>query len=132
MAIFYRITEGIGITIYLAEHSDPWQRRYVFTYRVRIENVGDTPAQLVWRHWNIHDSVAGESEVEVEGVVGKRPLLALGEVHEHESLCVLQGPEEDMEGYYQFRRPDSSTVQTAILASCCDSTLRRDIRRQSL
>ena len=43
MDIFYQITEGIRITArpsYLADQSDPWQRRYVFTYRIRLENVG--------------------------------------------------------------------------------------------
>lgn len=117
MDIFYQITEGIRITArpsYLSDQSDPWQRRYVFTYRIRLENVGDTPAQLVWRHWYIHDSVAGKSEVEGEGVVGKKPLLTPGQVHEYESFCVLQSPQGHMEGYYEFRRPDGSSFQAAI------------------
>lgn len=117
MDIFYRMTEGIRITarpFYLADQSDPWQRRYVFTYHIRIENVGETPVQLLWRHWYIHDSVAGESEVEGEGVVGQKPLLRPRQVHEYESFCVLQSPLGHMEGFYQFRRPDGSTFEAAI------------------
>ncbi|CAN5628459.1 Co2+/Mg2+ efflux protein ApaG [soil metagenome] len=107
--MFYQMTEGIRITVrpsYAAEHSDPMEPRYVFVYRIRIENTSDRTAQLGWRHWFIHDAVAGDSEVEGEGVVGEQPVLAPGETHEYESFCVLRGPLGHMEGYYEFTRPD--------------------------
>ena len=117
MPFFYRITEGIRVTAqpyYVAEQSDPNQQRYVFAYHIRIENVGKQIAQLMWRHWYIHDPVAGDNEVEGEGVVGQQPLLKPGDVHEYQSFCVLRGPEGHMEGTYQFRRPDGSTFEAAI------------------
>lgn len=115
--MYYRITEGIRVTVqpvYLPQHSSPATPRYVFAYHIRIENVGDRAAQLVWRHWYIHDPQAGNSEVEGEGVVGEQPLLAPGEVHEYQSFCVLEAPGGSMEGYYEFKRPDGSRFKAAI------------------
>ena len=114
---FYRETDGIRVTAqpyYLAEHSDPADERYVFAYRMRIENVGEHPAKLVWRHWYIHDVAAGDSEVEGEGVVGEQPTIGPGSVHEYQSFCVLEGPEGSMEGYYEFRRPDGQVFRAGI------------------
>jgi ApaG protein len=115
--MYYRITEGIRITVqpfYLPEQSHPHAARYVFAYHIRIENVGDRAAQLIWRHWYIHDPAAGDSEVEGEGVVGEQPLLGTGEVHEYQSFCVLGGPEGTMEGYYEFVRPDATRFRADI------------------
>jgi ApaG protein len=115
--MFYRITEGIRITahpFYLPGQSDPAEPRYVFGYRIRIENVGREPARLRWRHWYVHDPVAGDSEVEGEGVVGEQPLLSSGSVHEYQSFCMLRGPAGHMEGYYVLERPDGTRFRAAI------------------
>ena len=48
---------------YMADQSDPETDQYVFAYRVVIENVGVDPARLFWRHWYIHDPVAGDQVV---------------------------------------------------------------------
>jgi ApaG protein len=114
---FHRETNGIRVTaqpFYLAEHSDPSDERYVFAYRMRIENVGEQPAQLVWRHWFIHDPASGDTEVEGEGVVGEQPLIGPGGVHEYQSFCVLEGPEGSMDGFYEFRRPDGNIFRAQI------------------
>jgi ApaG protein len=110
-------TDGIRVSaepFYVADHSDPSEARFVFAYRMRIENVGEQPAQLVWRHWYIHDPVAGNSEVEGEGVVGEQPLIGPGDVHEYQSFCILEAPEGSMEGFYEFRRPDGSRFNARI------------------
>ena len=114
---FYRITEGIRITVlptYAPEHSDPAEPRFLFVYHIRIENTSDKTAQLLWRHWYIHDELAGDSEVEGEGVIGEQPTLAPGDVHEYESFCVLRGPRGSMAGYYEFRRADGSQFRAEI------------------
>lgn len=114
---YHRETHGIRVSaqpFYMAEHSDPEDQRYVFAYRMRIENVGPEPAQLVWRHWFIHDNAAGLSEVEGEGVVGEQPTLSPGAVHEYQSFCVLEGPQGSMEGFYEFLRPDGSRFNATI------------------
>ncbi len=115
--LFYCITDGIRVTAdprFLPGESDPRVPRYVFAYRIRIENVGAQAATLRWRHWHIHDPVAGDSEVQGEGVVGEQPRLEPGNVHEYQSFCVLRGPDGHMEGYYLLERPDGTTVRAAI------------------
>ena len=114
---YYRSTNGIRITVtprFSPEHSDPSEPRYLFIYHIRIENVGERTAQLTWRHWFIHDDVAGDTEVQGEGVVGEQPVLAPGDVHEYESFCVLQAPSGSMAGYYVFRSPDGAEFNAEI------------------
>jgi ApaG protein len=114
---YYRQTEGIRVTVrpsYLRHQSQPAQRRYVFAYRVRIENVGSQPAQLLTRRWRIHDSAGRDTEVEGEGVVGQQPHLRRGQVHEYESFCVLESPSGHMEGEYRFRRADGTVFHAEI------------------
>jgi ApaG protein len=117
MTLFYRMTEGIRITVYpsyVPAQSDPDAARFVFSYRIRIENVGPKAAQLVWRHWYIHDPVAGDQEVSGEGVIGQKPVIQPGGVHEYSSFCVLQGPEGSMEGSYEFLRAGGVSFRAAI------------------
>ncbi|MYI22129.1 MAG: ApaG domain, partial [Gammaproteobacteria bacterium] len=59
--------DAMAITVrpeYATRYSDPRVHQYVFTYDVTIRNVGGETAQLLWRHWLIHDPVAGDHEVE--------------------------------------------------------------------
>ena len=114
---FYRSTNGIRISVwprFAPDHSDADEPRYLFVYHIRIENVGDRTAQLLWRHWFIHDDVGGDTEVEGEGVVGEQPVLAPGDVHEYESFCVLQGSSGHMEGYYLFGTPEGEEFEAQI------------------
>ena len=102
-------THGIRVTVrprYLAERSLPQAARYVFTYAVRIENVGAQTVQLLTRRWLIHDDLGEELEVAGEGVIGVQPVLGPGEVHEYESFCILKSPSGFMEGHYAFVADD--------------------------
>ena len=115
--LYYRITNDVRVTVrpgYAPEHSDEMEPRYVFIYRIRIENVGSRTAQLRWRHWYIHDAVGGDTEVEGEGVIGEQPVLAPGDAHDYESFCVLRGPRGHMDGFYEFRRTDGSEFRVDI------------------
>jgi ApaG protein len=106
---FRATSQGIRVTVrpsYLVSQSEPASGRYVFVYRIRIENLGGDPVQLIWRHWHIHDPTGGDTEVEGEGVVGQQPVIAPGEEHEYESFCVLAGPHGHMEGFYEFMSGD--------------------------
>jgi ApaG protein len=117
VSLFHAITEGIRVTVrpaYAPEHSDPLEPRYVFVYRIRIENLADFTAQLRWRHWFIEDDAEGTSEVQGEGVVGEMPTLAPGEVHEYQSFCVLRGPSGSMHGYYLFHRTDGQALKVQV------------------
>lgn len=116
--MFYRITNGVRITVrprYAEDHSDPSEPRHVFVYHIRIENVGDQTAQLMWRHWDIHDdALLDDTQVEGEGVVGEQPVIEPGQVHEYESFCVLRGTHGWMEGWYEFVRLDGSKFRADV------------------
>ena len=74
-------TEGIRVRVspgFSLAQSDLAEGRFVFTYHIEMENEGDAAAQLLWRHWNIHDSGGEDSEVDGEGVVGEQPTLSPG------------------------------------------------------
>ena len=115
--VYQQITGDVRITVrpaFAPEHSDPAAATWVFVYFIRIENLGDRTIQLLARHWFIHDEVAGDSEVEGEGVVGEQPVIAPGDVHEYDSFCVLRGAEGHMAGSYRFRRTDGIEFEAAI------------------
>jgi ApaG protein len=116
-ALFYRITEGMRITArprFLPEQSRPEVGHFVFTYSIRLENVSDQVAQLVTRHWRIHDEVGEQSEVRGDGVVGEQPSIPAGGTYEYHSFCVLKSPQGWMEGSYHFVRPDGTEFDAAI------------------
>lgn len=110
-------TEGICVetqSFYVAERSDPSRGFYFFAYRIRITNEGAQPAQLLSRHWIIHDGKGRVEEVRGDGVVGEQPLLGPGDSHEYTSFCPLPTPWGSMEGSYLFRRPDDSNFTAQI------------------
>ncbi len=114
---FYRMSHGMRITVrplYLPDRSAPAEHRYVFAYFIRIENVGDQPAQLLSRSWLIHDSAGEDTEVSGEGVVGEQPTIAPGRVHEYQSFCILKSRSGSMEGQYHFVRADGTSFDADI------------------
>ena len=111
------LTDGIRVTVrprFSLAQSDPAEGEFVFSYHVRMENVGPQAAQLLFRHWLIHDSTGEDQEVDGEGVVGQQPLIVPGKSHEYQSFCVLTSPLGFMEGYYTFVRPDGTRFRVAI------------------
>ena len=114
---YHRVTDGIRITVrpeFLPGQSRPVAGQWVFSYDIRIENVGSESAHLLTRRWLIHDSIGEDVEVQGDGVVGLQPLVEPGEVHEYQSFCVLKSPEGHMEGSYTFERPDGSRFEAGI------------------
>lgn len=103
--LYEKSTQGIRVAVHprfsLAD-SDPADGTFVFSYVINLENQSDATAQLLFRHWLIHDAAGDDSEVDGEGVVGEQPILAPGETHEYQSYCVLRSPAGYMEGHYTF------------------------------
>lgn len=97
---------GVKITVktqYLAEHSTPTAGRFAFAYTITITNNGDTPVQLLRRHWIITDGNRKIQEVRGDGVVGVQPVIAPGQSHTYTSGAVLETPIGTMEGSYQMQ-----------------------------
>ncbi len=97
------LTNGIQIEVessYVPEHSDP--HSFFFKYRVRIENSGEKPVQLLSRHWIITDGNGHIEEVKGPGVIGQQPRLQPGQAFEYESFCPLATATGFMRGTYQM------------------------------
>lgn len=102
-------TRGFRVGVeprYEAAHSDPDDRRFIFSYRVRIVNESDAPATLMARRWVIVDADGDRHDVEGEGVVGRRPRLEPGTSHEYTSFCPLRTSWGTMEGSYSMISDD--------------------------
>ena len=85
---------------YLAEQSAPEQGLYVFSYTITITNVGEVPAQLISRTWNVNDANGHTEKVKGLGVVGHQPLLQPGEAFEYTSGTRLRTPTGTMHGSF--------------------------------
>ena len=114
---YEKATEGIRVQVqprFSLADSDPADGTFVFSYRVNMSNEGDSAAQLLFRHWCIHDSTGEDSVVDGDGVVGEQPFLEPGDSHEYRSYCVLRSPVGHMEGYYTFVRADGEEFRVEI------------------
>lgn len=114
---YYKETNGMRVTVrpvFLPDQSRPAQQQYVFAYFIRIENVSKRTAQLLSRHWYIHDDIGEDNEVVGDGVVGQQPLFSPGHVHEYNSFCILKSVSGHMEGSYRFIGRDDVLFDVAI------------------
>jgi len=114
---YEKTTEGIRVVVrpsFSLPYSEPEDGKFVFTYLVLMENQSGEVAQLLYRHWHIHDSEGEDLEVDGEGVLGEQPTLAPGKSHVYESFCVLHSPVGFMEGYYTFVRPTGEEFRVPV------------------
>jgi ApaG protein len=101
-------------TQYLADQSDPERSSYVFAYTITIKNTGQTPAQLISRHWIIVDANNHVEEVRGLGVVGHQPLLRPGEQFEYTSGTAIRTPQGSMTGKYFCVAEDGEQFEAKI------------------
>src|SRR3989442_1450029 len=99
-------TQGVRVgaaAFFLPDQSDPAENKYLFGYTIVIANQGDSPVQLVSRHWVIIDGNGEHEEVRGPGVVGETPRLEPGQAFKYQSFCPLPTPWGTMEGTYRMR-----------------------------
>lgn len=101
-------------TQYIEEQSKPDQDYFVFAYTITIINKGDSPAQLLNRHWVITDSNQKVQEVRGEGVVGEQPHLKPGEQFVYTSGTMLETSVGTMKGSYEMRSDDGTMFDAQI------------------
>lgn len=97
------ITKGVLVSVevtYQPHQSDPRISRFVFSYRVTIENLTKTAIQLLRRHWIIFESNGTKREVEGAGVIGEQPIIQPNEIFQYTSWCPIQHRIGYMEGTY--------------------------------
>ena len=98
-------TNGVHIeakSTYDSERSSRAENRYLFSYDIRISNVGHETVQLISREWFITDDNGEVQRVQGDGVVGEQPVLAPGESFEYTSFCPLNTPGGTMHGSYHM------------------------------
>ncbi|MGB1658485.1 MAG: Co2+/Mg2+ efflux protein ApaG [Longimicrobiales bacterium] len=114
---YEKSTKGIRVEVsprFSLADSDPAEGTFVFSYTISMANEGEDTAQLLFRHWRIHDAGGDDSMVDGEGVVGEQPVLAPGESHEYRSYCVLRSPVGFMEGHYTFVRDNGEEFRVEV------------------
>ena len=110
-------TEGITVEVtpeFLENESAPDINKYLWAYRILIENEGDSWAKLISRHWVIINAEGDKEDVKGPGVVGYTPELKPGDTFTYTSFCPLDTPWGTMEGSYTLIRRDSSEFKAKI------------------
>jgi ApaG protein len=124
-------TRNIRVTVrafYLEDQSQPEEGRYVWAYRVTIENRGLETVQLISRSWHITNGLGRAQHVHGEGVVGEQPVLDPGESFEYTSGTPLDTPTGFMAGAYHMLAPASGeSFDVTIPAFSLDSP-HQDLR----
>lgn len=102
-----QITAGVKVSvdvIYQPEYSNPEKLHFMFSYQITIENLSVNTIQLISRHWDIFDAIGLHKEVDGEGVVGEKPILAPGASYQYVSGCNLNSEIGYMQGYYAMQK----------------------------
>ena len=125
MTAYSATTRGIRVSVqpvFLEDQSEPDRGRYVWAYRVQIENAGRETVQLLRRTWRITDAHGRVLNVHGDGVVGEQPTLEPGEAFEYTSGTPLETASGFMEGEYHMVVPLSGEAfDIAIPAFSLDS-----------
>lgn len=98
-------TKGVRVTVrafFLEDQSQPEEGRFVWAYRVTIENQSRQTVQLLSRTWRITNAIGRVQHVHGEGVVGEQPVLDPGESFEYTSGTPLDTPTGFMQGLYHM------------------------------
>jgi ApaG protein len=121
--MYSAVTRDIEVQVepfYLAERSDPDENRYVWAYRVTIDNQSREFVQLLSRYWHITDGAGRVEEVRGTGVVGEQPSLKPGDSYQYTSGCPLSTPSGIMVGRYTMRNGRGELFDVAIPAFSLD------------
>jgi ApaG protein len=122
--MYSHTTRDIVVTVrpfFLEDQSAPHEDRYVWAYRVRIENRGLRTVQLLNRHWIITDAVGCVQDVRGPGVVGEQPVLRPGDTFEYTSGAPLATPSGIMRGSYEMEGEGGDRFEIVIPAFSLDS-----------
>jgi ApaG protein len=122
--MYSSVSNKIRVTVepkFLAEHSEPDEGRYFWSYTIEIANGGDVTVQLTHRHWEITDASGRREEVQGPGVVGEKPTLKPGEAFRYTSGCPLSTPSGIMVGTYRMIDETGRAFDVEIPAFSLDS-----------
>lgn len=121
---YEEITRDIKIAVepdFLEDQSDPEESRYLWSYRVTIENKSEMSVQLLSRYWRITDGRGRVREVRGEGVIGEQPVIAPGRAFEYTSGAPLETASGFMTGTYHMRASSGESFEVGIPMFALDS-----------
>lgn len=98
-------TNDVSVVVrafYLGDKSRPDEGKFMWAYRITIENRGRATLQLLRRSWVITDARGRVQRVHGDGVVGQQPVLEPGETFEYTSGTPLDTPSGFMTGTYHM------------------------------
>jgi ApaG protein len=110
-------TRDIKIAVepnFLEDQSDPDENRYLWSYRVTIENKSELTVQLLSRYWRITDGRGRVREIRGDGVIGEQPVIAPGRAFEYTSGAPLETPSGFMTGTYHMRASSGESFEVGI------------------
>lgn len=118
--VYRATTEGIRVHVrsrFEPEFSKPMEQRFIFSYRISIENKSHKAIKIMRRHWTIVDSIGQVREVEGKGVVGVQPEIMPGRVFEYDSACDLTSGLGTMSGCYEVQncRPHGASCFQVVI-----------------
>jgi len=122
--MFTKTTRDIKVTAspnFLADYSEPTDNHYVWSYTIHLENYGQTPVQLINRHWKITDAKGVTHEVRGAGVIGEQPVLKPGESFQYTSGTALAAPSGVMLGEYGMVTLEGEHFDVEVPAFSLDS-----------
>jgi ApaG protein len=93
---------------------------YIWAYHVRIENKSDKIVQLISRHFRIIDEKGNIQEVNSEGVVGEKPILAPQASFSYSSGVHLKYPSGIVYGHYEVKLKNGEKFNVKIPAFSLD------------
>ncbi|MBB3952418.1 Co2+/Mg2+ efflux protein ApaG [Aureimonas jatrophae] len=106
---------------YLPEQSEPDENRWVFAYRIEIENGSRETVQLRSRYWHITDAHGHVEEVRGPGVVGEEPILSPGDSFTYTSGCPLGTSSGIMRGRFRMQGVDGTYFEIEVPAFSLDA-----------
>lgn len=121
--MYRAVTRNIAVNVepfYLEDQSEPRESRYVWAYRITIDNQSDQWVKLLARYWHITDGAGRVEEVSGEGVVGDQPELDPGDSYQYTSGCPLSTPSGIMVGRYTMRNGKGELFEIDIPAFSLD------------
>ncbi len=116
--MYSSITKDIRISLehkYLASESNVLKNRFIHSYSIRVDNLGNETIQLLERHWLILDSTCNMREVRGDGVVGQQPILGPGDIFDYSSWCPLTSEYGIMYGHFLMQYQESGETFKAIV-----------------
>lgn len=121
--MYRAVTRDIEVSVepfYLQDRSDASENRFVWGYRVTIENQSREQVKLLSRYWKITDGRGKVEEVSGAGVVGSQPDIEAGDSYSYTSGCPLTTPSGIMVGRYTMRGATGDVFDVDIPAFSLD------------